>query len=290
MNKLIALKLVIEQQSITKTAQIMGYSQPAVTQMLNNLEKEFGFSIVNKDQRQFKLTREGSDIYPFVLKLINDYQALTEKHNEITNQANQKIRIATIPSISQQWLPELISAFQFQNENVDFSIIQGDYLSIPKLIENGDADLGFINQAAVPEQHCTFIHEQTLKAVVPKEFQLALDVTELSLGNLTNFPYILLEEGLLSESLSKFADVGLKPRVKMRMHDSFSTLLMVEQQLGYTIMPVDPQIEANQHVRVYATKPQIKRKIGVISKDNPIMTTAAQRFLKFVVQHADELN
>ncbi|MDN4462642.1 LysR family transcriptional regulator [Fructilactobacillus sanfranciscensis] len=50
MNKYWALKLVLEKQSITKAAQIMGYSQPAVSQMLTSLEQELGFPLLSKQR------------------------------------------------------------------------------------------------------------------------------------------------------------------------------------------------------------------------------------------------
>ncbi|CAJ1191566.1 LysR family transcriptional regulator [Fructilactobacillus sanfranciscensis] len=290
MNKYWALKLVLEQQSITKAAQIMGYSQPAVSQMLTSLEQELGFPLLSKQRQTLKLTKEGQAIYPFIVKLINDQQALIDKQHEITNQANRLIRIATIPSISQQWLPELISAFQFQNPNVDFSIIQGDNVSIPRLVENGDAELGILNQDAAPDCDCEFLKEQTLRAVLPKSYPFSSDLNALNLAELTKYPYILLEEGLHSESLSQFKSAGLKPHIKMRLHDSFSTLLMVEQGLGYTIMPVDQSLDDHHQIRILPTSPIITRKIGILSKNEILMTSAAEKFKKFVKKHAQELN
>lgn len=290
MNKYLALKLVLEQQSITKVANIMGYSQPAISQMLTSLEQELGFPILSKQRQQIKLTKEGQEIYPFIVRLINDHQALLDKQHEITNQANRLIRIATIPSISQQWLPELISAFQFQNPNVDFSIIQGDNVSIPQLVENGDAELGILNQDAAPDCECEFLKEQTLKAVMPNRYPISTNLTELNLAELTKYPYILLEEGLHSESLNQFQAAGLEPRIKMRLHDSFSTLLMVEQGLGYTIMPVDQALEDQHQIRILPTNPIITRKIGLITKNEILMTSAAEKFKLFVQKHAQELN
>ncbi|WP_395319787.1 LysR family transcriptional regulator [Fructilactobacillus frigidiflavus] len=289
MNKYLALKLVLEHQSITKAANIMGYSQPAISQMLNSLEQEFGFPVLSKQRQHLKLTKEGQAIYPFVVKLINDHQALLDKQHEITDQANRLIRIATIPSISQQWLPELISAFQFQNPNVDFSIIQGDNVSIPQLVENGDAELGILNQDAAPDCECEFLQEQTLKAVIPQKYPIAAQVSDLKLAELTSYPYILLEEGLHSESLNQFRAAGLKPHIKMRLHDRFSTLLMVEQGLGYTIMPVDQSLEDQHQIRILKTNPKITRKIGIITKNEIIMTSAAEKFKAFIQKHAHEL-
>lgn len=144
MNKFLALKIVLEQQSVTKAARILGYTQPAITRMLNSLETEFGFQLLIKNHNQILLTPAGKKIFPIINQLINDYQALEEQKREIQGESIV-IKIATIPSISQQWLPKLLARFQQENPGVEFSIIQGDGTSIPNWIENGDADIGFVN-------------------------------------------------------------------------------------------------------------------------------------------------
>lgn len=88
--------------------------------------------------------------------------------------------------------------------------------------------MGILNQDAAPDCDCEFLKEQTLRAVLPKSYPFSSDLNALNLAELTKYPYILLEEGLHSESLSQFKSAGLKPHIKMRLHDSFSTLLMVE--------------------------------------------------------------
>ena len=65
---------------------------------------------------------------------------------------------------------------------------------------------------------------------------------------------------------------------------------MVEQGLGYTIMPVDQSLDDHHQIRILPTSPIITRKIGILSKNEILMTSAAEKFKKFVKKHAQELN
>ncbi|MHA8138549.1 LysR family transcriptional regulator substrate-binding protein [Lactobacillaceae bacterium Scapto_B20] len=219
-------------------------------------------------------------MYPLINRIINDYQSLDDTISEINNETSV-IKIATIPSISQQWLPKLIANFQANNPKTEFSIVQGDNTSIPNWINSGDADIGFVNLAESDNDFGTVIQDQTLKAIMP--IKLADKYTSpVPLKKLASLPYVLLEEGLFSESLSVYNDVDIQPHVKMRLHDSFSTLLMVEQGIGYSIMPVDNDFEKQYQIKIFDTTPVIKRQISLVSKDESIMTASAKRFIKYI--------
>ncbi|MCK8627374.1 LysR family transcriptional regulator [Fructobacillus cardui] len=287
MNKFLALKIILEQQNITKAAKTLGYTQPAVTQMIASLENDLGFPLLIKKHRQISLTPEGERIFPFINQLLNDYQALKEQKQEIQGESTV-IKIATIPSISQQWLPKLIANFQKQFENIEFAIIQGDGTSIPNWIENGEADIGFVNGDVT--ENGLVIQHQVLKAILPLPLaQKFPDNQPIPLADLTNYDYILLEEGLFSESVSEFQKIGIEPKMKLRLHDSFSTILMVEQGLGYSIMPMDEETEALYQIKSFDTIPAISRSINLLQKNDGLLTNGAKNFVKFVQTHRDAM-
>ncbi|CAK1232638.1 LysR family transcriptional regulator [Fructobacillus tropaeoli] len=287
MNKFLALKIILEQQNITKAAKILGYTQPAVTQMIASLENDLGFPLLIKKHRQISLTPEGERIFPFINQLLNDYQALEEQKQEIQGESTV-IKIATIPSISQQWLPKLIANFQKQFENIEFAIIQGDGTSIPNWIENGEADIGFVNGDVT--ENGLVIQHQVLKAILPLPLaQNFPDNQPIPLADLSNYDYILLEEGLFSESVSEFQKIGIEPKMKLRLHDSFSTILMVEQGLGYSIMPMDEETESLYQIKSFDTVPTISRSISLLQKNDGLLTNGAKNFVKFVQTHRNAL-
>ncbi|MHA8263465.1 LysR substrate-binding domain-containing protein [Lactobacillaceae bacterium Melli_B3] len=279
-NKFIALKTVIEQQNITKAAKILGYTQPGVTQVIQNLEKEFGFDLLIKRHNQIKLTPKGQKLYPLINRIINDYQSLDDTISEINNETSV-IKIATIPSISQQLLPRLIANFQVDNPKTEFSIVQGDNTSIPNWVDNGDADIGFVNLSDTNNSFGTVIQDQIIKAILPLELADKYK-SPIPLKQLAKLPYVLLEEGLVSESLSVYNEINIQPHIKMRLHDSFSTLLMVEQGIGYSIMPMENEFEKQHRIKSFDTVPSIKRQISLVNRDESIMTSSANRFIKYI--------
>ncbi|CAK1231294.1 DNA-binding transcriptional regulator [Fructobacillus cardui] len=253
MNKFLALKIILEQQNITKAAKILGYTQPAVTQMIASLENDLGFPLLIKKHRQINLTPEGERIFPFINQLLNDYQALEEQKQEIQGESTV-IKIATIPN----W------------------------------IENGEADIGFVNGDVT--ENGLVIQHQVLKAILPLPLaQNFPDNQPIPLADLTNYDYILLEEGLFSESVSEFQKIGIEPKMKLRLHDSFSTILMVEQGLGYSIMPMEEETESLYQIKSFDTVPAISRSISLLQKNDGLLTNGAKNFVKFVQTHRNAL-
>lgn len=55
-------------------------------------------------------------------------------------------------------------------------------------------------------------------------------------------------------------------------------------------MPVDQALDDHHQIRILPTSPIITRKIGILSKNEILMTSAAEKFKKFVKKHAQELN
>ncbi|WP_288846422.1 hypothetical protein [Fructobacillus cardui] len=106
---------------------------------------------------------------------------------------------------------------------------------------------------------------------------------------MTNYDYILLEEGLFSESVSEFQKIRIEPKMKLRLHDSFSTILMVEQGLGYSIMPMDEETEALYQIKSFDMIPAISRSINLLQKNDGLLTNGAKNFAKFVQTHRDAL-
>ena len=64
-------------------------------------------------------------------------------------------------------------------------------------------------------------------AILPENHDLAKEKI-LTLSQLSQEPFILLEEGNYLEPLEAFQKIGLKPNIKFRIHDDYSIMAMVE--------------------------------------------------------------
>ena len=259
-----------------------------MSQMITSLERELSIKLLYRSRYGVRLTIEGERLFPSVVKAVSQYLAMQEIAKEIRGLDTGIIRIGTISSISCHWLPNLIKQFQEQYPNVEFILHQGDYTSIPEWVRIGEADFGFVNPDAGPHIKTRFVKAGEHRAVLPIGHPLS-NHPYVTLEELAGEPFLLLEEGSLSEPLEAFRQRELEPSVRLRVHDDYSILSMVEAGLGVTILPELVLRKTSYHVAILPVQPIITRKIGLIAKDENSLPLASKYFIDFLFAHLDEL-
>lgn len=71
-----AFVTAVESGSLSKTAKILEYSQPGVSRMIADLEKECHASLLERGKNGVSPTMYGSVILPYARKLCSDYDEL----------------------------------------------------------------------------------------------------------------------------------------------------------------------------------------------------------------------
>ena len=100
-----------ETESFTKAAQINDVTQSAVSQQISSLERQFKSLLIERSKKRFRLTREGQVLYDYSKQIIQTYEALHSKLQEIKDIISGTIRVATIYSIGLHDLPPYIKRF-----------------------------------------------------------------------------------------------------------------------------------------------------------------------------------
>lgn len=288
MNRLRALKAILTAGSFTAAGQLLGYSQSAISQMINSLESEVGFPLLYRTHRQVGLTPDGQKLLPLVEQLCNNWSTFQDRAAEIRGLQSSTIKIGTISSISAHWLPPLINNFQQKYPGVHFTLLQGDYTTIPQWVDDNTVDFGFINPAAQPTLPVKYLKSGELKAVLPTSHPLAKK-QKLSLTDLAKEPFLMLEEGLYSEPLNAFHQLGIQPNIQLRVHDDYSLLAMIEAGLGFSILADLVLKKQNYQVAIRPLIPQLYRQIGIYQRPSQLMSLASQRFIDELFQQASDL-
>jgi DNA-binding transcriptional LysR family regulator len=100
-----------ETESFTKAAQINEVTQSAVSQQISSLERTFKSLLIERSKKKFRLTREGQVLYDYSKQVIQTYDALHSKLQEIKDIISGTIRVATIYSIGLHDLPPYIKRY-----------------------------------------------------------------------------------------------------------------------------------------------------------------------------------
>ena len=288
MNRYIALQKIIELGSFTKAAESLGYTQSSISQMIASLESELSIKLLTRSRYGVKLTIEGADLYPFIERSIYQYRSMLEKANEIKGLETGIIRVGTISSVTCHWMPQLINGFKKEYPNVQFLFHQGDYTLIPEWIASGQIDFGFINPNADTNLNTKTIKDGEMLAVLPKNHPLAKKKS-ISLSDLTDEPYILLEEGHYSEPMAAFETAGIIPNIQYTIHDDYAIMMMVEEGLGVSILAELILRRTNYDIICLPLNPPITRTLAVGYKDWDSLPIASKHFIEYLMEHKNEL-
>src|SRR5471030_1201405 len=111
-----------ETESFTKAAQINAITQSAVSQQISALERTFKSLLIERSKKKFRLTREGQVLYEYSKQMIQTYESLHSKLQELKDIISGTIRVATIYSIGLHDLPAYIKRFMKSYPTVNIHV------------------------------------------------------------------------------------------------------------------------------------------------------------------------
>lgn len=288
MQRYFALLKIIEIGSFTKAAELLGYTQPALSQMIASLEKELSIRLLYRSRYGIRLTPEGERLYPTIQNAVRQYEVMRQTADEICGLDSGLIRIGTVSSVSCHWLPKIIRSFWEKHPNIQIVLHQGDYTSIQEWVRTGAVDFGFVNPHAVNGMETTLIKSGEFRAVLPKNHPLAAK-EPLVLEDLADEPFLLLEEGAYSEPLEAFRAAGISPQIRLRVHDDYSILSMVEQGLGVSLLTELVLHKTSYDVVALPIEPPIIRTMSIVTKEKRALPLASKVFLRCLTEQKDTL-
>ena len=196
--KYLAFIRTVEYGSFTKAAEILNYSQSGISRMINDLEKEWEITLLERNRSGVKLTSDGSRLLPYAKGLCNEYQKLQMQIDNLHGVQSGIIRIGTFSSVATHWLPNIIKAFQKDYPSIDYELLLGDYTEIEKWISEGRIDCGFLRLPTKPEFETILLTRDKLLAILPENHPLA-DCKKVPIAALCDEPFMLLEKGAKAE-------------------------------------------------------------------------------------------
>ena len=223
--------------SFTRAAEHLSYSQSGVSRMVADLEADWGFKVLDRSREGVVLSADGRQVMPAVEALCEEFGRLQRRVDEMRGLMRGKICIGTFSSVATHVLPPVIARFRADHPDVDYELLMGDYSEIEQWVSEGRCDLGFIpHEPRENSMASRPLVRDELMAVVPADSLLAT-AEAVSLSDLANEQFILLERGTDDEITPLFRRAGLTVRSKLSTWDDYAIMAMVEDGLGVSILP-----------------------------------------------------
>ena len=265
---------IVETKSLTRTAAYFGCTQSAVSQLVRALESDLGVTLLARNKSGVRLTAEGEYLLPSMRQIVGGERSVFEKSLELQNLNAGLIRIGIFTSISCQWLPPHLKSFRAEYPNIGFELLQGDMLQICDWLRNGLVDIGFMTKPDGDEFYFRELLADRMNIVLPPEHPLA--GKNVSLRDVANETFVLLESGYSQIVEKMFQEAGLRPKRQYTVKDDYTVMSMVESGLGVTVLP--ELILQRTPYELYAcpAEPAYFRRLGVAwlrREQNPIAVT-----------------
>lgn len=183
--------------SLTKAADELYISQPAVSQAIKQLEHQLGTPLFNRLHKGMELSAQGGEIvFPDVERALQLLEGVEDRLHELKTTATGTLRVGASETIFQYCLAEKIVEYHTLYPEVKIEL-QTD--TSPKTIEalkNDDCDIGFLNLPIEDDDGITLMDNIMLlhDIFIAGEAFSYLKDKPLSVWELQQYPLLLLEE------------------------------------------------------------------------------------------------
>ncbi len=271
----------VEHGSFTRAAEALSYSQSGISRMINDLEKEWNVSLLERGRAGVRLTSDGLKLLPHAKRLCEEYEKLQIQVDELNGLQSGLIRIGTFSSVATHWLPNIIKEFQKDYPNIDYELLLGDYTEIESWILQGRVDCGFLRLPTHPDLETIFLEQDKLLAILPEHHSMA-QWEHVPVEALCNEPFMLLEKGAKAEISEIFERYGLSPKVHFTTWDDYAVMSMVESGLGISILPQLILKRVPYHIVAKELDIPAYRDIGLALRDKKTASLAVKRFMEYL--------
>ncbi|MFE2100743.1 MULTISPECIES: LysR family transcriptional regulator [unclassified Streptomyces] len=154
--RLAALVAVAEAGSITRAADRLGYTPPALSQQLAKLEREAGAALLVRHHRGTRLTEAGEVLVARARRVLDELEQARHELARLTGLSGGVLRLGTFPTAGVHLLPPALSAFRRAHPDVELSVADYDPPAGVAAVAAGEVDLALTHAyhpgegAAVP--------------------------------------------------------------------------------------------------------------------------------------------
>lgn len=186
---------VAKSKSISKAAEQLFISQPAVSRSIKQLEERLGCMLFFRTSRGVSLTKEGESLFTYVEMAFNFLFLGEKKISQIRSLNEGELSIGVGDSICKHYLMPYLKRFNTENPNINIHITNQKSFEIANRIKEGKIDLGLVNLPLDDEMlRITKLIDIHDCFVVGKKL-MHLANNKISIKNLIKYPIMLVEKG-----------------------------------------------------------------------------------------------
>ena len=277
--KLEALLMAVDLGSFTKAAEVLGYTQSGLTHMMNSLEKEVGFTLLERGRSGVRLTEEGERIAPAVREFLQANARLDSVIEQVASSRTEIIRVSAYASIAMHWLPGIIQRFREECPDVDVDIRMADHVDVPyELLAQGKMDAILVSPQDEGQYEWVHLADDPMFAVLPNDFDTQ-GMTAFPLAAFEARDFIMPSQGFDKDIMRIFNRIGVKPHILPTWVDDPTVISMVSHGLGVSMMTELTVRGRTDGVKLLPVEPASSRELGLAVRSLDAASDGLRHFI-----------
>lgn len=278
-----AFALVCRFGVLTRAADELFITQPAVSVLIRQMEDALGMRLFDRTSRALRPTVAAREILPAVERMLRDLESIQSSVKELAGRERGHLRFAATPSIAASIVPRLVAEYRALYPKIEVSIDDAapDRLTASTLAGDVEFSIGTINDTP-PGIALECLARDALCAVCRSDSPLAKK-RRVTWRDALHYPWIGVKPGSGIRSLIDETLFALGERKSVEYEVSYMTtgLAMTEAGLGIAIFPA-MLLGAFVHRDLVARKleaPVVTRDVNLIRLADHSLSPAAQSFI-----------
>lgn len=227
----ITLQLLAQEKNITKTADRMFISQPSLTYRLQQIEKEFGITLLYRGRRGVEFTEQGSRLVEYAKEMLVQLANIKEELRSMEGKVQGTIRLGVSRAIALYKLPDLLKQFLELYPLVDFTVKDGLNVDLITSVFQQEVQIGIVRGDHPWSGAKQVINQETIGVISSHPVKLDSLVEQPRITYNTDPALIMVIDNWWKSNYSK------PPLVTMHVETMEIAKRMVQRGLGYAIMP-----------------------------------------------------
>lgn len=284
---------VSKYQSISKAANILLISQPAVSYQIKTLEDALGLTLFVRTKQGVTLTDEGKVLFSYVEKGI---EAFINGENALTNLKNLdygNIRIGASATVSKHVLMSYLKEFHKKYPNIEIDITNNLTENLLTELRNGNLDMLLLN---LPMKEAKDLKiEKVLDVqdifVTNKDYYEKIN-GRIDLKKLNDYPLLFQKKpSNTREYLDQYLKdnkVDLIPKMEIVSYNLIMDFLKIGFGIGYATKEFIKTELKNKELYELNVNPKVpKRFIGIVTLNKTVPNFSVNKLVDLMTKKSD---
>lgn len=283
--KCAALLCALEEGTLARAADRLGYTPSGISRMIAALEEDVGFPLLYRGRSGVSATGECEALLPALRQMVYQAESCRQTAASLRGLEQGSITVGANYRFYARQLAQLMARFREKHPGIAFQTIEGTSTTLVTALQEHLADLCIISRREGPHQWLPLRQDQMMVMLSPQH-PLAADAVPIR--RLETESYIEIYPGRETDNSRILAENGVCPGNRFAgVEDDFSAMAMVEAGLGIALVNALIAGTLNGNVVFRPLDPPQYVEVGIATPPPEIMSPAARRFLNFVRENME---